>query len=45
MRAQLADDHGIDHVTLQIDHVSNSTDEHCADSHGPVHSTGTAAAG
>jgi cobalt-zinc-cadmium efflux system protein len=41
MRAQLADDHGIDHVTLQVDHISNSADEHCADSHGPVHSTGS----
>jgi cobalt-zinc-cadmium efflux system protein len=39
LRAQLADDYGIEHVTLQVDHVSSSADEHCADAHGPVHST------
>ncbi|WP_051815024.1 cation diffusion facilitator family transporter [Streptomyces iakyrus] len=33
--------YGIDHVTLQVDHVSLApaalTDAHCADPHGPVH--------
>jgi cobalt-zinc-cadmium efflux system protein len=31
---------GITHTTLQVDHVENAGergDEHCADSHGPVH--------
>jgi len=39
LRAQLADDYGIAHVTLQVDHVSSDADEHCADAHGPVHIT------
>lgn len=39
LREQLARDYGIEHVTLQVDHVGNSPDEHCADAHGPVHTT------
>jgi cobalt-zinc-cadmium efflux system protein len=38
LRAQLADGYGIDHVTLQVDHVSDGGD-HCPDAHGPVHTT------
>jgi cobalt-zinc-cadmium efflux system protein len=37
LRAQLAADYGIEHVTLQVDHVSSRDDSHCADAHGPVH--------
>ena len=38
MRAQLSDEFGIQHVTLQVDHVSSRDDDgHCADAHGPVH--------
>jgi len=42
LRDQLAQDYGIEHVTLQVDHVDHrgsSADEHCADAHGPVHTT------
>jgi cobalt-zinc-cadmium efflux system protein len=45
LRVQLADDYGIEHVTLQVDHVSGSADEHCADAHGPVHTTGASSPG
>ena len=37
LRAQLAAEYGIEHVTLQVDHVSSRDDGHCADAHGPVH--------
>jgi cobalt-zinc-cadmium efflux system protein len=37
LRAQLATDYGIEHVTLQVDHVSTRNDDHCADAHGPIH--------
>jgi cobalt-zinc-cadmium efflux system protein len=40
LRAHLADDYGIAHVTLQVDHVSDA-EEHCVDAHGPVHTTAT----
>ena len=37
----LHDRYGIDHVTLQVDHVTRAstapTDTHCPDPHGPVH--------
>jgi cobalt-zinc-cadmium efflux system protein len=42
LRDQLAQDYGIEHVTLQVDHVDHpgsSADEHCVDAHGPVHTT------
>jgi cobalt-zinc-cadmium efflux system protein len=45
LRGQLAQDYGIEHVTLQVDHVGHSgssADEHCADAHGPVHTTASA---
>lgn len=48
LREQLAQDYGIEHVTLQVDHVDHrglASDEHCADAHGPVHTTGTARSG
>lgn len=41
LRAQLAADYGIEHVTLQVDHVSSLDDGHCADAHGPVHTPPT----
>jgi cobalt-zinc-cadmium efflux system protein len=39
LRDQLAHDHEIGHVTLQVDHADAQTtsDEHCADAHGVVH--------
>lgn len=40
MREWLAAEYGIDHVTLQVDHLAESGDdatEHCADAHGPTH--------
>jgi cobalt-zinc-cadmium efflux system protein len=39
LRSLLANDYGIGHVTLQVDHSSGVGDYHCADSHGPVHTT------
>lgn len=45
LRDRLARDYGIEHVTLQVDHVGqlgSAAEEHCADSHGPVHTTQTA---
>ncbi len=39
LRVDLAEHHGIGHVTLQVDHQQAvGSDAHCADSHGPVHS-------
>jgi cobalt-zinc-cadmium efflux system protein len=35
VEAVLHGDHGIDHTTLQVDHVGQSTDSHCAEPHGP----------
>jgi cobalt-zinc-cadmium efflux system protein len=39
LRARLADGHGIDHVTLQVDHEEHQMHdaETCADAHGIVH--------
>ncbi|MGN6608915.1 MAG: cation diffusion facilitator family transporter [Jatrophihabitans sp.] len=38
MRALLGDEHGIDHVTLQVDHLDAVGDtEHCSDAHGGTH--------
>jgi cobalt-zinc-cadmium efflux system protein len=37
LRAQLSAEYGIEHVTLQVDHVSSQDDDHCVDAHGPVH--------
>jgi cobalt-zinc-cadmium efflux system protein len=37
LRSQLSADHSIQHVTLQVDHVSSRDEGHCADAHGPVH--------
>jgi cobalt-zinc-cadmium efflux system protein len=38
MRAILAREHGIDHVTLQADHLDAiGPDEHCSDAHGAAH--------
>jgi cobalt-zinc-cadmium efflux system protein len=39
LRDWLAAEHGIDHVTLQVDHLAEAGDptEHCADAHGPTH--------
>jgi cobalt-zinc-cadmium efflux system protein len=42
LRSLLADDYGIGHVTLQVDHSSAVGHDHCADSHGPVHTTDAA---
>ena len=39
LRSLLANDYGIGHVTLQVDHSSTVGDDHCVDSHGPVHTT------
>jgi cobalt-zinc-cadmium efflux system protein len=40
LRSLLASDYAIDHVTLQVDHCSDVGEDHCVDSHGPVHTTG-----
>ncbi len=40
LRSLLASDYGIGHVTLQVDHSGNAHEDHCEDSHGPVHTTG-----
>jgi cobalt-zinc-cadmium efflux system protein len=39
LRRLLADDHGIDHVTLQVDHAEQQRHDadNCADAHGVVH--------
>lgn len=38
LRGVLAEHYGIDHVTLQVDHLTDPGQaEHCADAHGPVH--------
>lgn len=39
LRARLADGHGLDHVTLQVDHVEQQLHgaDNCADAHGVVH--------
>jgi cobalt-zinc-cadmium efflux system protein len=39
LRARLADGHGIDHVTLQVDHEEQQLHDadNCADAHGVVH--------
>jgi cobalt-zinc-cadmium efflux system protein len=37
MRRTLADDHQIQHVTLQVDHLPEARAEHCAEAHGPIH--------
>jgi cobalt-zinc-cadmium efflux system protein len=39
LRARLAEGHGIDHVTLQVDHAERPTHDadNCADAHGIVH--------
>ena len=42
LRSLLANDYGIGHVTLQVDHASEIGDDHCIDSHGPVHITDVA---
>jgi cobalt-zinc-cadmium efflux system protein len=42
LRSLLANDYGIGHVTLQVDHSSDAGGDHCADSHGPVHTTDAA---
>jgi cobalt-zinc-cadmium efflux system protein len=39
LRSLLVVDYGIGHVTLQVDHSSAMGDDHCADPHGPVHTT------
>jgi cobalt-zinc-cadmium efflux system protein len=35
----LAERHNLTHSTLQVDHATAGTSEHCSDSHGPVHTT------
>jgi cobalt-zinc-cadmium efflux system protein len=40
LRSLLASDYDIGHVTLQVDHLSDVGEDHCVDSHGPVHTTG-----
>jgi cobalt-zinc-cadmium efflux system protein len=39
LRLRLADQHGIDHVTLQVDHAEQQMHDagNCADAHGTVH--------
>lgn len=39
LRARLADEHGLDHVTLQVDHEEQQLHDadNCADAHGVVH--------
>ena len=41
LRRVLADQHHVEHVTLQLDHApavpSQATAEHCVEAHGPVH--------
>jgi cobalt-zinc-cadmium efflux system protein len=41
LRARLADGHGIDHVTLQVDHEDQQLHDadNCADAHGVVHTS------
>jgi cobalt-zinc-cadmium efflux system protein len=39
LRARLAGGHGIEHVTLQVDHALDAVHDadNCADAHGSVH--------
>jgi cobalt-zinc-cadmium efflux system protein len=42
LEAMLAREHGITHLTLQVDHIENQADDqqaggHCEDSHGPAY--------
>ncbi len=40
VEALLHDEYGVEHTTLQVDHVRGgpvAEDEHCAEAHGPVH--------
>ncbi|MGH3437197.1 MAG: cation diffusion facilitator family transporter [Sciscionella sp.] len=45
LQQELRENHGVEHVTLQVDHApvgggGDRAEEHCATSHGPVHRAG-----
>ncbi len=40
LRSLLASEYGIGHVTLQVDHSGDADEDHCEESHGPVHTPG-----